>query len=594
MTTSPARRKRVTLPLFEGLLPFSMSTLPTAMIAGATLAALAIPEVMGYTKIAGTPVITGLYTLLLPVVAFAILGSSRHLVVGADSATAAIMATGLAGLAAVGSPQYVELASLAALLCGLLLVIARLLRLGFVANFLSRSVLVGFLTGVGVQVALGEVGGMFGITGVGGSTIQKFVDTISRIPTQTSVITLVVSIGVLLVIVVLERVNKAIPGALIAVVGAIAVSFAFDLQAHGLSVLGAVPGGLPALGLPLDVMTASNVIAVFPTVVPMVVVILAQSAATSRAYAMKYSDSFDENVDLIGLGVANAAAAVTGTFVVNGSPTKTAMVDGAGGRSQVSQLTTGAIVVAVLLFLTGPLAYMPEAVLAAVVFLIGVRLVDAHGMADILRVRRGEFAVALATAVTVVVLGVEQGIVLAMTLSIVEHIHHSYRPYDTLIVETPAGRSAIVPLESGSQLAPGLAVYRFGSGLYYANAGRFTDEIMRLVEGAQPPLAWVGLSAASMGDVDYSGSDTLRAVHEELGRKGITLAFADVSPRVRAQLDAYGLTSRIGQERLYDSVAELVAAYRARAQASSGSVPEPPGAAGPRPEPPGADAPTAG
>ena len=293
-------------------------------------------------------------------------------------------------------------------------------------------------------------------------------------------------------------------------------------------------------------------------------------------------------MDLIGLGVANAAAAVTGTFVVNGSPTKTAMVDGAGGRSQVSQLTTGAIVVAVLLFLTGPLAYMPEAVLAAVVFLIGVRLVDAKGMADILRVRRGEFAVALATAVTVVVLGVEQGILLAMTLSIVEHIYHSYRPYDTLIVETAAGRSAIVPLESGSQVAPGLAVYRFGSGLYYANAGRFTDEIMRLVEGAEPPLAWLGLSAASLGDVDYSGSATLRAVHEELERKGITFAVSDVSPRVLAQLDAYGLTTRIGTEHVFESVADLVAAYRSRPRPAAPTTTDPSTVAAPASDAPGA------
>ena len=197
-----------------------------------------------------------------------------------------------------------------------------------------------------------------------------------------------------------------------------------------------MPGGLPALGLPTAVMTVDNVTALLPTVVSLVIVILAQSAATSRAYAMKYADSFDENVDLVGLGSANLAAALTGTFVVNGSPTKTEMVDSAGGRTQIAQLTAAAVVVVVLLFLTGPLAYMPNAVLASVVFLIGVRLIDIKGMTDIYRLRKGEFAVAAVTAAIVVVVGVEQGIVLAMVLSIVEHIYHSYKPYDTLIVDT--------------------------------------------------------------------------------------------------------------------------------------------------------------
>jgi MFS superfamily sulfate permease-like transporter len=346
----------------------------------------------------------------------------------------------------------VELASLAALMCAALLVAARLLKLGFIANFLSRSVLIGFLTGVGIQVAMGQVGGMFGISGESGGTIQKFVETLQAIPTGTSVPTLVVSVSVLVVIIGLGRVNKAIPGALIAVVGAIAASYLLDLGAEGVTTLGTVPGGLPSLSVPTDAITAANITALLPTVISMVVVILAQSAATSRAYAMKYGDSFDENVDLVGLGLANAAAGITGTFVVNGSPTKTEMVDSAGGRSQVSQLTAGVIVAAVLLFLTGPLAYMPNAVLAAVVFLIGLRLVDYRGMAAIARVRPGEFAVAFITAVTVVVVGVEQGIILAMALSIIEHIYHSYRPYDTLVGRSPDGEVALTPLADRTEL----------------------------------------------------------------------------------------------------------------------------------------------
>jgi SulP family sulfate permease len=577
MASIAARRRRRSAEILGGLLPFDPARLPTDLIAGATLAALAIPEVMGYTKIAGTPVITGLYTLLLPILAFAIFGSSRHLVVGADSATAAILATGLLATGAVAqSPEYVQLTSLAALMCAVLLVAARLLKLGFIANFLSRSVLIGFLTGVGIQVAMGEVGGMFGISGETGGTVEKFLETLAAIPTGTSVPTLVVSISVLAVIVGLGRLNKAIPGALIAVVGAIAASYLLDLGAHGVTVLGTVPGGLPSLSLPTGVITGANIVALLPTVVSMVVVILAQSAATSRAYAMKYGDSFDENVDLVGLGLANAAAGITGTFVVNGSPTKTEMVDSAGGRSQASQLTAGVIVAAVLLFLTGPLAYMPNAVLASVVFLIGLRLVDYRGMAAIARLRPGEFAVALATAATVVIVGVEQGIVLAMALSIVEHIYHSYRPYDTLLALAPDGTPGPVPLAGRAEAVPGLVIYRFGASLYYANGSRFSEEIMDLVEGADPRLRWLAVSASSIGDIDYSGSDTIRQVREELARTGVTFAICDLDPKIRRQLDAYGLTEAIGADRIFATAVDLLEAYRATSGSpTSDAVPAP-------------------
>jgi high affinity sulfate transporter 1 len=548
--------------LLGGLLPFDRTRVVPDAIAGATLAALAIPEVMGYTKIAGTPVITGLYTILLPIVAFALFGSSRHLVVGADSATAALLATGLVAMGATAdSPQYVELASLAALLCAALLLGARLLRLGFIANFLSRSVLIGFLTGVGVQVAMGQVGGMFGVPEQSGGTIEKFIATLGRIPTDTSPATLAVSITVLVLILGLGRVSKAIPGALIAVVVTIVASAVLDLQAKGVAILGPVPGGLPGLGLPTDVLDVANVEALLPTIIPMVVVILAQSAATSRAYAMRYGDSFEENVDLVGLSLANAAAGVTGAFVVNGSPTKTEMVDSAGGRSQISQLTAAAIVAVVLLFLTGPLANMPNAVLASVVFIIGLRLIDVEGMAAVLRLRPGEFAVAAITALTVIVVGVEQGILLAMALSILEHIFHSYRPYDSVLARDADGRLETVhemPGHHAPQIAPGVVVYRFGASLYYANSARFTSEILDIAAAAEPPLHTFVLVASTIGDVDYSGAAALAQVLDEFEARRLRLVLADVGPHVRSLLDAYGLMARIGADNVYGSMSAAI------------------------------------
>jgi SulP family sulfate permease len=563
VTSKAAAKPRAALPILQGLLPFDPARVPTDVIAGATLAALAIPEVMGYAKIAGMPVITGLYTIVLPIILFAFFGSSRHLVVGADSATAAILATGLLATGvAVGSPEYVALASLAALMCGALLLLARLLRLGFIANFLSRSVLIGFLTGVGIQVAMGQVAGMFGVSAGSGTTLEKFVNTLQAIPGGTSGATLAVSVAVLATILGLERVNKKIPGALIAVVGAIVVSYALNLSADGVSVLGTVPGGLPSLSLPQGVITTANISILLPTVVSMFIVILAQSAATSRAYAVKYGDSFEENVDLVGLSLANVAAGLSGTFPVNGSPTKTEMVDGAGGRSQISQLAAAAIVVVVLLFLTGPLAYMPNAVLASVVFLIGLRLVDVRGMRDIARVRQGEFWVAFATAAVVVVVGVEQGIVLAIVLSIIVHIEHSYHPFDTLLSLSPDGRFAFSGVENGAQVLPGLAMYHFGSSLYYANATRFTSEILDAVEHADPPMRWFCVSASAVGDIDYSGADAIRAVVGELKTRGVSFILCDVNPQVQRLLDAYGLTDTIGRDHVYETPQDVIDAYR--------------------------------
>lgn len=557
---STVQKKARQLPFLQGILPIVPSQIPIDIVAGITLAALGIPEVMGYTKIAGTPVITGLYTLVLPVAVFALLGSSRHLVVGADSATAAILAAGLIGLATPDTTQYVELASVLAIITAGFLVIARIIKLGFLANFLSRSVLIGFLTGVGIQVALGQVGGMLGVTDTGRGPIVKFFSAIQQIP-QANIATVVISASVLIIIIGAGFINKRIPGALIAVIGAIIVSYALSLSTkYGVSILGPVPSGLPPIGLPKVQLT--NIPQMVATAASIFIVILAQSAATSRAYAMRYYENFDENVDLIGLGMANIAAGISGTFVVNGSPTKTEMVDSAGGRSEIAQLTTAVIVIIVLLFLTGPLSYMPNAVLSSVVFLIGVRLIDYKGMTGILKVSPEEFIVAAITTVTVVVVGVEQGIILAIVLSIVIHISHSYRPSDGTLVPMPRGHWKTTAVDKNKEAEPGLIVYFFGASLYFANAVRFSEEIVRLVDDAQPQVKWLDVDAAAMIGIDYTGADTVRQVHSILEKKGVTLVFSNVIDHVRKEIDRYGLTKLIGEEHIFDSLPDVLDAYR--------------------------------
>jgi MFS superfamily sulfate permease-like transporter len=545
------------LPVLQGVLPVERARVPADALAGLTLAALGVPEVLGYAKIAGMPLVTGLYTMLLPMAAFAVLGSSRHLVVAADSATAAILAAALSGLALAGSPEYVRLAGLAALLTAGMLLAARLARLAFLANFLSRTVLVGFLTGVGIQVAAGQLPDMLGVGTKGQATLPRLVDTLRAIPHAHGA-DVAIAAAVIAIVLGARRITRQLPGPLIAVILAIVVSKAAGLAGHGAAVIGPVPRGLPSLALPA--FGWHNAAALTGPAASLFVVILAQSAATSRAYAAKYEEDYSTATDLVGLGAANAVVAFTGTFVVNGSPTKAQIVDGAGGRSQLSQLTAAAVVLVVLAFLTGPLAALPVAALAAVVFLIAIELIDVAGMRRILVARRHEFAVALLTTVAVVVLGVEDGIVLAVIASIVDHLRHSYSPLNSVLVKSAEGHWRAEPVGPGARTTEGLVVYRFGTSLYYANAAKLGEDIAALA-GHGTPLRWLVLDCAAIGDIDYTASGALTKVSEHLHQRHVRLVLSSVLAPVRHQLDRYG----IRVDACYDTPGEALEAFQGRA-----------------------------
>ncbi|WP_171235651.1 SulP family inorganic anion transporter [Ruegeria sp. HKCCA6837] len=550
-------------PVLQGVLPFDRSRLPTEMLAGLTFACLAIPEVMGYTKIAGTPVITGLYTILIPMALFALFGSSRHLVVGADSATAAITASALAGMAVSGSSEYLALASLLALMAAVLLIAARIIGLGFLADFLSRTVLVGFLTGVGVQVATGEIPGLLGIEASGHGTLARLNDVYLNVA-HISWPTVFVSVAVLGVVVASTMLSRRIPGPLIAIVGVIYCSWAFSFETIGIAVLGTVPSGLPSLSIPDVDWSWTLFKQLLPTALSIFVVILAQSAATSRAYAARYDEKFSENTDLIGLGLANFGAAFSGTFVVNGSPTKTEMVASAGGRSQVAQLTTVAIVLVVILFLTKPLAYLPSAALAAIVCLIGLKLIDLHALATIYKQARSEFWVAAATAAVVVLVGVEQGIVFAVVFSLIDHTRRGYRPKNAVIVKTENGGWHSKNLSEPNQFEPGLVIYRFSHGMYYANVQRFTDEVTAIVQGSDAKPEWFCIDASAIDEIDFTAGYALRSMAGVLPESGIRLVFTLVEPDVKAELDRYGVTDLIGEDAFFDTGNRLLDAFDKR------------------------------
>jgi len=546
-------------PILQGVLPIKRTQIPAEVIAGITLAALAIPEVMGYTKISGTPIVTGLYTLLIPMVLFGLFGSSRHLVVSADSATAAILSAGLVGLAAIGSDQYMALAAVLAFMAAGFLLLARFIGLGFMADFLSRTVLIGFLTGVGLQVALGEVSGMLGLKGGGHGTLLKIWNDFQQIK-QINSYSLTIAFSVLLVIIGSKKLSHKIPGALLAVIGAIIASWLLDLKSH-VHVLGMVPSGLPHIGLPDIKWDWELIEKLVPIAFAMFVVILAQSAATSRAYAIRYNENFSENTDLVGLGLANIGAGLSGTFVVNGSPTKTQMVDSAGGRTQLSLLITSLIVLLVLLFLTGPLAYIPDAVLSTVVFLIGIDLIDVKGMQSIFVRRRSEFWVALFTTLMVVCIGVEQGILFAIVLSLIVHTRRGYHPKNAVLVPTEPGVWRPQPVLSKAQALKGLVLYRFTHSMYYANAQLFSEEITYLTNNAEPPLRWFCIDASAIDDIDYTAAETLRSVYAILKEKKIRLVFAHVLDNVKEE-NHNELLQLLGKEAFYNSLHDVVKTYQ--------------------------------
>jgi sulfate permease, SulP family len=546
-------------PVRPGILPVRRVQVPADLLAGVTLAALAIPQALGYAKIAGMPVVTGLYTLVLPMALFALVGSSRHLVVAADSATAAILAAALAELAAPASAKYVHLAGLLALLTGGLLLLARLARLGFLANFLSQTVLVGFLAGVGIRVAIAQVPDMLGITVTSTRTLSRIAGTVAALP-HSNPAAVAVSVTVIMVVLATRLITRRIPGPLIAVIGAIIVSRAAGLARHGVAVIGRLPRGLPPLELPALGAHAATVL--LGPAASIFVVILAQSAATSRAYAAKHHETFNAETDVVGLGVANIAAGFSGTFVVNGSPTQTQMVDSAGGHSQLAQLTASAAVVLVLLFATGPLAYLPTAALAAVVFLIAVQLVDIGGMRRILSVRSNEFVVAVLAAAAVVALGVQDGIVLAVAASIIDHLRHSYHPTNSVLVKSPDGHWRASPVQPGARTEQGLVVYRFGSSLYYANAARLHEDVAALA-GHGDPLQWMVLDSAAIGDIDYTAASVLTRVVEELRQRRVRLVITSVLGPVRQQLDRYGISAIVGPGAYYDTPGAALEAYHA-------------------------------
>lgn len=545
--------------LLRGVKPLTKAAAIRDALAGVQLASMNVPQLLGYARIAGMPAVTGLYTGFLPLIAFALFGASRHLVVAADSATATIFASRLSTMAAPSSAEYVALAGMTALLTAFMLLIARVFKLGFLADFLSRTVLVGFLTGVGVQVGVAMLGDMLGI----GVTSRRTVLQIKQIVTQLPAIhwpTFAISIAVVAAILVFKRVRPRWPVPLVAVVASIAASAAFDFAGHGISVIGPVAGGMPRLSFPA--VGWFQMVDLLQVAASCFVIIVAQSAATSRAFAQRYGERVDEDQNLLGLAAANVAASFSGAFVVNGSLTQTAMADQAGARSQFAQVVFAGVVLIVLLFLSRLLQFLPHCVLAAIVFTIAAGLVNLRQLVDIRRESPGEFRLAVTTALAVVVIGVENGILIAIGLSLLRHVRHSYRPHTMVLVPNEAGDWMPEPTRAGQLTAPGLIVYRFGADLFYANDHLFVDEVRALIDRAPTPVHSLVVDAAAITDLDYSAGRSVIDLCSELAERGVQVLFGRANRYLRADMDRHGITAVIGEKHIFPTLHEALAAVR--------------------------------
>ena len=549
----------------EWLRTYDRSYLTRDVVAGCTLAAVAIPEVLGYTTISQTPLATGLYTIIFPTILFVLLGSSRMLVVGADSATAALMSAGLLGLTATNltpySDKWVAYASLVAIVTGLLLLVARVLKLGFLGDFLSASVLIGFLTGVGIQVLSGQIPDILGVTkGTGNWFAQQWawiqeLDAISWATFAYGAATIAIIVG-------FKRFLPVVPGALVAVVLLTSISAATDASSNGVAVVGKVPAGFPPIGLPSG-FSLGDIPEVLGISVSCLILIIAQSAATSRSFAMKHGDKVDINRDIVGLSGSNLAAGLSGTFVVNGSPTKTEILDEQKGRSQLANLTMALIALLFTVFFTGLLADMPKSVLAGIVFLIGVGLIDRVGLATIYYKRKSEFWIAMLTCVVVFAVGVEQGIIVAIVISLLDIIRRQYKPAFFVVSQSATGQPAYAEAAPGVQSEPGLVVLRYDAELFYANADRFVEDVQEVVDKAPDPVRWVVLDAASITDLDYSAWNSLKGLGNYLHARSIRLGLAQIDPTLSETLKTYGYDKHFHDDMIFPTLRDAVDAFHA-------------------------------
>ena len=540
---------------FSSVRGYERSWVSGDLVAGVTLLTIAVPEQLATSRLAGMPPSTGFYAFVVGSLLFALLGSNPHVSVGADSTIAPLFAVGVAHFAAAGSPRYVELVGVLSVLVGVMVGLVWLLRLGWVAEFLSAPIITGFLAGVAVVIVVHQLPDLLGLPPAGGSTLDRVRFIVGHLG-EVNGWTLLIGVGVLAIVVASERIDRRIPGALVGLIVSLIAVPAFDLHsAHGVAVLGPVAHGAPQFGL--RGVSAAAVRKLAPLAAVVALVVVTQSAATSRAFAERRGRSQNVGRDLLGVGAGSVVAGLAGAFPVNASPPRTAAVVAASGRTQAGAIGAAVAMIA-LIPAAGALRNLPLATLAAVLIYVATRIFRGRDLAAIARFDALEFGLALITLLTVALVGVEAGIGVAVGLAILDRTRLSARPQLHVLGRLP-GTTSWVRASAAADLeqVPGVLVVLFAASLWYANAVRFQHELRAALAATTGTRALV-LDAIGMNDIDYTGARALRETLDDLDRAQITFALARPGHHVRQALTRSGLLERIGTERLFPNVGEAV------------------------------------
>jgi sulfate permease, SulP family len=542
---------------------YRASWLRADVIAGVTLVAIAVPEQIATAHLAGMPAVAGLYAFVAGSLAFAVLGRDRQMSVGADSTIAPIIFAAVAGLAAVGSARYVDTAAFLAVMVGAIVMAAGLLRLGWIAEFLSEPAITGVLAGIAVQIVVHQLPAVLGLAGGGSSTISR----LRAVADQLSGVnwwSVGIAVSVLALVVAAERVDRRIPGALVALVLSTLAVAGFDLTSHGVAVLGTLHGGLPAVGVPSGSWADVQQLAL--PALTIAFVCLAQTAATVRAgQAARWSPA-DFDQDLIAVGAGSVAAGLAGAFAVNASPPRTEVVRASGGRSQLAGIVAAAAALGFVLVATGLLRYTPEATLGAILLFIASRLFRVRDFRTVLRFDRLEFGLAVITLAAVAILGIEEGAIVAIVLSLADRTRREARPGD-VVLGREVGTPYWIPPDIGhvTEQVPGVLVYLVYAPIWYGNADHVVERIRGLIESAAEPVRVLVLDADGISDIDYTGARKLVGLAADLRRNGVTTGIARSSHLIHHDLVHSGMLSEIGSDHLFTSVQAAVEALTGEA-----------------------------
>jgi high affinity sulfate transporter 1 len=549
------------VPGLRTLREYRRAWLPSDLAAGVVLTALLVPVGMGYAQAAGLPPITGLYATIVPLVAYAIFGPSRVMVLGPDSSLAAVIAAVVLPLAGQDPARAVALAGMLAVLTGAVILVAGIARLGFVTELLSRPVQLGYLYGIAVTIIVGQLPKLFGFSSEGRGLLPEALDFVQGLAAgKANGAALAVGAAGIVVILGVRRRWPRVPGVIVAVGLGIAAVVVFDLTARGVQVIGVLPRGLPSPALP-DV-GLEDMPLLFSGALGIALVTVADTTVLSQSLAARRGEVVDPNQELVALGAANLAAGAFQGFPVSSSASRTPVAIAAGARTQLTPLVGAATIALLLVVAPGALRNLPQPILAAVVITAAMGLVDPVAVRHLYQVRRSEFVLWLAAFVGVALLGVLVGIMAAIVLSLGDFIRRAWRPHDAVLgrEDELKGYHDLDRHPDGRQV-PGLLLYRFDAPLFFANAGVFRRRVRGLLAAARPAARWVVVAAEPITDVDTTAAAVLGELLAELRQQGVTLAFAELKGPVKDRLRRYGLYDQIGPDRFYPTVGTAVDGY---------------------------------